>query len=114
MAAKNDELRLKFHGRIIDQLGSQTYQSPIASLAELIANAWDADATEVDVSLPENVGDGAEIVIRDNGSGLSFQECQDRYLNIGWCRRGKDPVSLTEGKRPVLGRKGIDSMRNPT
>ena len=107
MAAKNDELRLKFHGRIIDQLGSQTYQSPVASLAELIANAWDADATEVDVSLPENVGDGAEIVIRDNGSGLSFQECQDRYLNIGWCRRGKDPVGLTEGKRPVLGRKGI-------
>ena len=46
------KLHLSFHGRIIDSLGIQMYQSPVAAVAELIANAWDADATKVDVTLP--------------------------------------------------------------
>ena len=104
---EHKELHMKFHGRIIDQLGSQTYQSPIASIAELIANAWDADAHNVDVRLPDSNSDDAVIVIEDDGYGLSFQECEDNYLNIGFCRRGGRAISKTEGGRPVLGRKGI-------
>ena len=34
-----DKLYLRFHGRIIDSLGTQMYQSPAAAVAELIANA---------------------------------------------------------------------------
>ena len=104
----NKELTMTFHGRIIDQLGSQTYQSPVASIAELIANAWDADAEIVNVWLPDGVGETAEVVIDDNGSGLDFSECESRYLKIGYCRRGKNPVAYTDEKhRVVLGRKGI-------
>jgi hypothetical protein len=101
------KLHLSFHGRIIDQLGSQTYQSPVASLAELVANAWDADAKKVEIFLPDSDDDGAEIIIRDDGIGLSFDECEKKYLKIGWCKRGNDPKALTPGGRPVLGRKGI-------
>ena len=105
---ENKELTMTFHGRILDQLGSQTYQSPVASIAELVSNAWDADAGTVDVRLPDGVGEGTEVVIKDDGSGLDFDECQSRYLNIGYCRRGKEPVAYTEEKnRVVLGRKGI-------
>lgn len=39
------QLYLRFHGRILDSLGIQMYQSPVAAIAELVANAWDADAT---------------------------------------------------------------------
>jgi hypothetical protein len=46
------KLHLTFHGRIIDSLGIQMYQSPVAAVAELIANAWDADARQVAVTLP--------------------------------------------------------------
>jgi len=35
-------LHLSFHGRIIDSLGIQMYQSPVAAVAELIANACNA------------------------------------------------------------------------
>ena len=104
----NKELVMTFHGRILDQLGSQTYQSPVASIAELVSNAWDADAETVNVWLPDGVGEGVEVVIKDDGSGLTYKECQSRYLNIGYCRRGKKPVARTEEKkRVVLGRKGI-------
>lgn len=103
----NRDLTMTFHGRILDQLGSQTYQSAVASIAELVANAWDADAETVDVQLPDGIGEGAEVVVEDNGVGLDFNECQNRYLNIGYCRRGQKSIARTSEGRIVLGRKGI-------
>lgn len=44
-------LRLNYSGRIIDHLGIQMYQSPVAAIAELVANAWDADADSVEITL---------------------------------------------------------------
>ena len=102
-----DKLFLRFHGRIIDSLGIQMYQSPVAAVAELIANAWDADATQVDVNLPVNLGGDPEIVIQDNGIGMTFEECQDFYLNIGRNRRVDEETDKSPNGRPVLGRKGI-------
>lgn len=100
-------LRMTFHGRIIDQLGSQTYQSFTASLAELVANAWDADALEVNIYLPKEGDINSEIIVEDNGIGMMFEECQEKYLNIGWNKRGDNPDAVTESGRPILGRKGI-------
>lgn len=100
-------LHLKFHGRIIDHLGIQMYQSPVAAVAELVSNAWDADAEKVEIQLPNNLGN-SELAIKDNGIGMTFVECQERFLNVGWCRRGINSREKTKEKsRPVLGRKGI-------
>lgn len=108
MSQTEKSLRLTFHGRIIDHLGIQMYQSPVAAVAELISNAWDADAESVEIILPENLGENAELIIKDNGVGMTFEECQERFLNVGWCRRGTSPNEKTPEKgRPVLGRKGI-------
>lgn len=82
------------------------YQSPVAAIAELISNGWDADSTRVDVILPDALEEEAEIVISDKGIGMTYQECQDRYLNVGAGRRDKY-TDRTPGGRPVLGRKGI-------
>ncbi|MDE2102113.1 MAG: ATP-binding protein [Patescibacteria group bacterium] len=105
-AGAEKKLHLSFHGRIIDSLGIQMYQSPVAAVAELIANAWDADATWVDVTLPADNSSSAELVVKDNGAGMTFAECQDRYLNVGRNRRLADG-ERTPGGRPLLGRKGI-------
>jgi len=107
MSDEEPKLYLHFHGRIIDSLGIQMYQSPVAAIAELIANAWDADATEVIVELPESLSGDPRIVVRDNGGGMTFQQCQDRYLNVGRNRRVEDATDSSPGGRPVLGRKGI-------
>ena len=102
-----DKLYLRFHGRIIDSLGIQMYQSPVAAVAELIANAWDADASRVKVQLPSNLSGQAEIVVEDNGIGMTFAECQRLYLNVGRNRRDDDVGDASPDGRPVLGRKGI-------
>lgn len=107
-ADSNRTLYLEFHGRVIEHLGIQMYQSPVNAIAELVANAWDADATTVEIELPETVTDPtAKFEIRDNGIGMDFDDCQNFYLSVGRNRRGNDPQEKTNGGRPVLGRKGI-------
>ena len=101
-------LRLNYSGRIIDHLGLQMYQSPVAAVAELVANAWDADAENVDIVLPESLTDTAEIVVKDDGNGMTFAECQGRFLNVGYARRGNKNIERSQlKKRRILGRKGI-------
>ncbi len=106
--SRKKKLRLSFHGRVIDHLGIQMYQSPVAAIAELVANTWDADAENVEIFLPQRLADGAELVIKDDGVGMAFQECEKKYLNVGFSRRGDNPNECSvEKKRPVMGRKGI-------
>jgi hypothetical protein len=97
---------LRFHGRIIDHLGIQMYTSPVAAIAELVANAWDADSENVRIDLPSGLSSNATLVVQDDGVGMTFEECQDRYLNVGYNRRPK-PTEKTDNQRRVLGRKGI-------
>jgi len=106
--SEHKTLQLNYSGRIIDQLGIQMYQSPVAAVAELVANAWDADAETVKISLPNTLDDAAEITLEDDGIGMTFEECEERYLNVGYCRRGENPTERSAKKdRPILGRKGI-------
>ena len=101
-------LRLNYSGRIIDHLGIQMYQSPVAAIAELVANAWDADAENVCIELPKSLSADAEIVIKDDGIGMSFTECDKRFLNVGYSRRGTKATERSPEKgRQILGRKGI-------
>ncbi|RNC64468.1 ATP-binding protein [Proteiniphilum sp. X52] len=96
-------LYLKIQPKVIDHLGIKMYQKPVDVIAEYIANAWDADSEEVSVIL-ENI----KITVSDKGDGMTFNECQDCYLQVGRDRRevsGKDTSNRKE--RPVLGRKGI-------
>lgn len=106
---RNHELlKITFHGRIIDHLGLQMYQKPVAALAEMVSNAWDADAENVFISLPANLEKKSVIEVRDDGEGMTFEDCEERYLKVGWCRREIQNGNRTRTrKRKVLGRKGI-------
>lgn len=96
-------LELKIQPRVIDHLGIKMYQKPADVISEFIANAWDADAEVVSVSLHDNI-----IVVSDNGHGMTFHECQNRFLTVGRNRRLETKSDKSKNKqRPVLGRKGI-------
>ena len=103
-------LKLKFHGRVLDQMGLQTYQSRPASLAELVANAWDADATSVEITLPTSAGPASEIVVGDDVCGMTFEGCQEKYPNVGYDKRNGNPKATTLGKRQVMGRRGTGKL----
>ncbi|MFD8282628.1 ATP-binding protein [Streptomyces solisilvae] len=107
MSTHSPHLEIRFRGRVIEHLGIDMYQSPVAAIAELVSNSWDADARKVDVTLPGKLGSGAEIIISDNGEGMTLAQCQERYLNVGYDRRKDRGDDRTPAGRSMMGRKGI-------
>ena len=99
-------LEIRFHGRVIEHLGIDMYQSPVAAVAELISNAWDADADSVEVQLPSDRKSTSILSIIDDGLGMTFDECQTRFLRVGYNRRAKGKNKTPSGRK-VMGRKGI-------
>lgn len=104
------KLKMTVAGRFIDLLGHQMYGGPVQAVAEFLANAWDADSTKVEVSVPEDPkAKGAEISVRDYGEGMSFDELINRYLTVAYERR-KERGERTKSGRLVMGRKGIGKL----
>ena len=64
--------RIRVSPRILDHLGISAYNSLRKCLAELAANSYDADATEVRISVPDVVDDSAVIDIVDNTTARRF------------------------------------------
>jgi hypothetical protein len=67
-----------------DFLESITSSRPIAALAELIWNAFDARSDKVEVFLDINEMDGIESVrVRDYGDGIKFSEVEKLFGSLG-------------------------------
>ncbi|CKK86281.1 ATP-binding protein [Neisseria meningitidis] len=101
-----EKLKMSFEPTVIEHLGVKMYSHTVPAIAELIANAYDACATEVEVRLfdkPEH-----KIVIKDNGIGMSFDEINDFYLRIGRNRREEKQASPC-GRIPT-GKKGLGKL----
>ena len=88
------------------RLLGEGYRSSEQALKELVDNAWDADATEVRITLPEPLS-GEAIVVNDTGTGMTPAEVEQDYLVIARDRRSRKGELTAERKRPVKGRKGI-------
>ena len=92
---------------ILDHLGLNLYSNVPAVVAEAVANAWDADATTVEVTLDREPG---LIVISDDGTGMTREDVNERYLTVGYRRRQRDPILTPRFSRHVMGRKGIGKL----
>lgn len=90
--------------------GSVT-QKPDNALTELIANAWDAGARNVNITIPEV--EDEKIVIEDDGTGMTEEEFRKRWLTLNYNRiknQGIDvefPKDVENTKRKAYGRNGI-------
>lgn len=110
------ELILTVAGNIVKHLGVQMYAGrPVPAIAELISNAWDADATQVDVNLPldeawDSGNDDQIITVSDNGNGMTWEMVRDAYLNVGRDRRKAERTDKSPGGRQLQGRKGVGKL----
>ncbi len=100
------ETAMKFivEPRLLDHFGVGMYNTVEKALAELVANAYDADASEVRVDIGRD-----SILVADNGTGMTPAELQNSYLRIGRDRR-VTTGEQTPGNRPVIGTKGIGKL----
>lgn len=103
------KLKMSFDPHTIEHLGIKMYSVLPNAIAELVANAYDADATEVHIKLYNNNGN-KRIVISDNGIGMTFDEINDNFLRIGRKRRETDSGISQIKRRKVTGRKGLGKL----
>ena len=109
----------------VDKLGVCLYDRVSAVVAELVANAYDADAENVKVRVPlgtllarHDPGTGQikehgySIEVRDDGHGMTPSEANDHFLWVGKDRR-KNPKQGGRSRnknRQVMGRKGVGKL----
>ena len=105
-----EEYTLDIDLNVLNHLGLNLYSNVPAVLAELIANAWDADALRVDVSV-QGLDAGKKIIIQDNGCGMNDADLREKFLTVGYQRRSGGSGDQSPGKgRSVMGRKGIGKL----
>ena len=98
--------RMEISLNVLEHLGINLYSNVPSVLSEIVANSWDADASEVIVRfLPEE----STIIIQDNGVGMTHAQVNERFLLIGYRRRDMQPGKTTKGRDP-MGRKGIGKL----
>jgi signal transduction histidine kinase len=99
-------LQAKFQAdsALLRELGERLVGQPHIALAELIKNAYDADATECAIELRPD-----EIVVTDNGHGMTEAEFLEYWMTIGTRNKQLRGVSRNFG-RPVTGSKGVGRL----
>lgn len=95
---------------LVRSLGNIVRDSEYA-LTELVANAWDAGATSVNIEIPTQ--QGGSIKVTDNGVGMTPDEFKQRWMKLGYNRQKHQglevefPPGSNGAKRRAYGRNGI-------
>lgn len=90
---------------VLNHLGRNLYRSFATVLGEAISNSWDADADNVWIYIDRS---NHSFLIKDDGTGMSADDFQNKFLKIGYSKRKLGAKS--SGKRPFIGRKGIGKL----
>jgi hypothetical protein len=102
MQNKDKKFQFAFSLEILNHLGRGLYRSFATVIAEAVSNSWDAEATEVKVTLDKKI-----LIVEDNGKGMNDEDFQKKFLTVGYSRR-LDKDNRT--RRNVIGRKGIGKL----
>jgi hypothetical protein len=101
----SEELTFVADAALIDRLGRELVGRQETALIELVKNSYDADATKVTVTL-ESSGTAGNLVVDDNGTGMTRQELLDGFLRLASGLKVSMPKSKLFGRHRA-GRKGL-------
>ena len=100
------QINFKSRARLMPQIGDQLIKNESIALLELVKNSYDADATNVFISMTDidkpRIG---KIIIKDNGDGMNLEIIENSWMEIGTDNKQnllKEYIS--ENKKSKLGR----------
>ncbi len=96
--------QFKVDAALLRELGERLIGQPHIALAELLKNSYDADATNCGVEFRDD-----EIVVLDDGQGMSEREFHDYWMRIGTTHKTQQRESR-RFRRPMTGSKGIGRL----
>ncbi len=100
MQYMSDFITIRIDKSHLSTIGERLYTKSLDLIRELVANAYDADASTVKINVSEN-----SIVFEDNGAGMD-KEGLKQYLTIGSNFKRVNPIS-SKFKRTRIGEFGI-------
>ena len=101
-----DNFKFEMSLSVLNHLGRNLYRNFITVLGEAISNAWDADATNVEIYVDN---EKKSMLIIDDGVGMTSKDFQNKFLRVGHSKR--DVSNFSEiFNRPYIGRKGIGKL----
>jgi len=95
---------------LVRTLGTIAYQ-PHVALTELVANAWDAGAASVDITIP--LEKGGRLVVSDDGCGMTRDQFLARWMTLAYNRvkhqgdKAEFPSERGGMTRPAYGQNGV-------
>lgn len=89
---------------LLRELGERLVGQPHIALAELVKNAYDADAERVEIRIERD-----RIEVRDNGHGMDPAEFEHFWMRIGSAHKLEQPFSRRL-RRPMTGSKGVGRL----
>lgn len=100
---KQEQTRFSSDSQLLSELGERLIATRHVALAELIKNAYDADATRCNIWLDN---DNSELILKDDGHGMTEAEFENFWMTIATSNRDRNPKSRRYG-REVQGSKGV-------
>lgn len=99
---------LKFSTEIVRRLGEELNPTLDKGILELAKNSYDADATECRIELRRTDQPGGEIIVQDNGDGMTADQIANGWLVLG--RSSKIFEQPTRLGRIPAGSKGLGRL----
>lgn len=109
---KESPFKITIDRQVIKLLGAHLYGDTPSVVNELIANSYDAGAKRVWITVKTTKP--YQIFVQDDGIGMSLEEINKYYLNIGYNRREQldlqDKLKDNGIERFDMGQKGIGKL----
>ena len=99
-------IRFSVDAGIITRLGKELVGKGETAISELIKNAYDADATYVNLIFKNAFRPGGTLIIEDDGCGMNYEELVNGFMRISSSDKIHNPITF-KYKRKKAGRKGI-------
>jgi DNA topoisomerase VI subunit B len=98
--------RFSVDAGLIDRLGKELVARQETAVSELVKNSYDADATVVNIIFKNSDVEGGEVIIDDDGDGMTRDELVNGFMRISATTKIHQPKSK-KFRRKRAGRKGI-------
>ena len=103
---KELEFSISIGPRFLELFSENLYSSPNKAFEELVANSWDAEASAVYISIPDNLHEQETTIwVLDNGISMDADGLQTLWKITSDHKR-----TLVESKRPQIGKFGIGKL----
>ncbi|MCX8662331.1 ATP-binding protein [Gilliamella sp. B2911] len=102
--------KIKAKSHILSLLGDQLIGSDGLAIFELVKNAYDADAEEVTIEFKNLNTSEQEIIIQDDGHGMSEKVIDEVWLTVGTDFKRKKEGKISPKGRLSLGNKGVGRL----